>query len=146
MLEVLPVNKDRWVVFNVQRKFNLILNSSNLGYKKVSDYEGLIELPDGIYEFKQSYKPNNLTVHHFLHFRTTTLMIKLNHQRDKLYGDKCNLDRREFINNRDLLRDIEEYINAAKWMVEECGDKKKGKELYEFSEKLLEKYTNECQC
>ena len=146
LIEVLPVNKNTWLTYNVAKNFTLVLNSSNLQYKKVSDASELIELPDGIYEIKQSYKPNSKTVIHFYHFRTTITYNKLQSERNKLYNDKCNLSRSEFLLNRDKLRDIEEYINAAKWMVEECHDKVKGKELFEYAKKLLERYTNECQC
>lgn len=146
MVEVLPVNKSVWITFNVAKGFNLVLNSSNLRYKKVSDEAGLIELPDGIYEIKQSYKPNIQTLHHFYHFRTVTLMRKIHAEMRDLINNKCNLERFEYMVNRDKLRDIEEYALAAKWAVEECTDKKKGKELYEWAEKALEQYTNECQC
>lgn len=146
LIEVLPVNKSTWLTYYVAKNFTLVLNSSNLRYKKVTDAANLIELPDGIYEIKQSYKPNTKTVIHFYHFRTTETLNKLQSERNKLYGDKCSISKSEFFVNRDKLRDIEEYINAAKWMVEECHDKVKGKELFEYAKKLLERYTNECQC
>lgn len=148
LLEVLAVNKTKWVTFNVNKGYSVVLNSSNLQYKKVSDEDGLVDLPDGIYEFKVSIKPNSYTISHYYHLRTVDIMKKLCSERNKLFGDRCSLDRDEFIKNRDRLRDIEEYIYAAKWMIEECGcdERNKGKELYEFSQKLLEKYTNECQC
>lgn len=146
LIEVLPVNKNEWLTFNVAKGFSLVLNSSNLRYKKVAKESGLIDLPDGIYEFKQSVKPNLLTATHFYHLRVTELLGKLARERSKLMCDECKLSRLEYLTNRDKLRDIDEYISAAKWMVEECNDKVKGKELYEFSKKLLEQYTNECQC
>lgn len=146
LIEVLPVNKTEWVTFNVSKYFTLILNSSNLRYKKAIDSDQLIDIPDGIYEIKQSYKPNIHTVNHYFHFRITELQRKLNSERGDLYREKCSLSREEFIKNRDKLRDIEEYLLAAKWMVEECLNKLKGKELYDFAKKQLEVYTNECMC
>jgi len=148
LLEVLPVNKEKWVTFNVTKGFHVVLNSSNLKYNKVSDYDGLIDLPDGIYEFRQSYTPNIETVAHYYHLRTTKLANKLTSEMVKLIGDKCSLSRQEFYRHRDRLRDIDEYIKAAKWMVEECGcdERERGKELYLFAQKQLEQYTNECQC
>ena len=146
LIEVLPVNKTTWLTYNVAKYFTLVLNSSNLRYKKVTDSADLIELPDGIYEIKQSYKPNSKTVIHFYHFRITSTSNSLQSERNKLYNDKCNISRDEFFVNRDKLRDIEEYLYAAKWMVEECHDKVKGKELFEYAKKLLERYANECQC
>jgi len=146
LLEVLPVNKSKWITFPVSKKFSLTLNSSSLQYKKVSFDDDLIDLPDGIYEFKQSYSPNIHTICHFYHLRTTELDNKITSEMCKLLSERCGLTRSEYLQNRDKLRDIDEYLKAAKWMVEECLDKEKGKELYDLTKKLLEEYTNECQC
>jgi hypothetical protein len=146
LVEVLPANKSTWVTFFVQKGFSLALNSSNLRYHKVSDTNDLIELPDGIYEIKQSFKPNLFTVKHVYHLRNTHLLNKLKEQRDILFSNKCNLSREEYIENRDKLREIEEFADAAKYKVEEKLEKKEGIELYKWAEKLLEQYTNECQC
>lgn len=146
IIEVLPVNKTVWINFNVARGFSLTLNSSNLRYKKATGEDQLIDLPDGIYEIKQSFKPNISTVKHYYHLRTTDLSNKIAKEGYKLFSDKCLISRQEYIVNRDKLRDMDEYLKGAKWMVEEEHDRKKGKELYEFVKKLLEQYTNECGC
>jgi hypothetical protein len=146
LVEVLPVNKSTWVTFHVAKDFSLALNSSNLRYKKVSDASKLLELPDGIYEFKQSFKPNILTVAHFYHLRTTSIYIRLRAAWAALLDDKCDITREEFHVNRDKLREIDEYLLAAKYEVEECLDKTKGKELYDWADNLLQQYTNECKC
>lgn len=146
LIEVLPVNKSTWVTFYVQRDFSLGLNSSNLGYRKVSDTTHLIDLPDGIYEIKQSYKPNIHTLVHFYHMRVVDLKLKVKRQWDNLVHDTCKISREDFSINRDRLREIDEYIDAAVFKVEECLEKDKGKDLYEWATKLLEQYTNECQC
>lgn len=146
LIEVLAVNKTKWITFNVAKNFSLVLNSSNLQYKKVNSASDLLDLPDGIYEIKQSIKPNILTVQHFYHFRVLETLNKINKEKDKLINNICNLSPKEYIENRNKIRDIEEYLFAAKWKVEECLDKKKGKELYDFSKSLLDQYTNECRC
>lgn len=146
LIEVLPVNKTTWVTFHVLKNFSLVLNASNLLYKKVSDVTDLQDLPDGIYEFKQSYKPNIYTVQLYYHLRTVDIKTNLRKEWDKLLDDECKLSREEFYTNRDKLRDIEEYLDAAKYKVEECLEKVEGKELYDWAVKLLEQYTNECQC
>ncbi len=146
LIEVLPVNKDKWVTFHVQKNFSLALNSSNLGYRKVADVSELRELPDGIYEFMQSYKPNQATLQHYFHLRVTNLRHKLSIQWSNLMHDTCKISRQEFHDQREKLREIDEYIMAAKYKVEECNEKKEGKDLYEWGIKLLERYTNECQC
>lgn len=146
LIEVLPVNKSTWILFHVSRDFSLVLNSSNLHYKKVTEASSLIDLPDGIYEFKQSIKPNIHTLVQFYHLRTTSLLNKLRHSWNRLISGKCDISRIDFLANRDRLREIDEYLLAAKYEVEECLDKKKGKELYDFAKKLLEQYTNKCKC
>lgn len=146
LIEILPVNKTLWLTFNVTKGFSLVLNSSNLRYKKTNDNEGLIPLPDGIYEIKQSHTPNSQTVSHTYYFRTTVFMNKLESEKNKLFTNVCSLSRNEYNFNRDRLRDLEEYLYAAKWIIEECNDKVKGKDMFEFSKKLLENYTNECKC
>lgn len=145
LIEVLAVNNSKWLTFQVQKGFSLALNSSAL-YRKVGAEDGLTDLPDGIYEFKQSYKPNIHTLQHYYHLRITDIRRKIRKQWDKLLDNVCKLSQEEFNLNRDKLRDIEEYLLAAKYKVEECHEKKEGKELYEWTIKLLEIYTNECQC
>lgn len=146
LIEVLPVNKSTWLTFHVSKNFSLVLNASSLQYKKVSKAADLIDLPDGIYEIKQSIKPNILTFNHFYHLRTTELMNTLSKEKDKLFDNICKLSANEYHANREKLRDIEEYIQGAKWKIEECGDKSKGKEMYEFAKTLLNQYSNECRC
>lgn len=146
MIEVLPVNKSTWVKFYVRKGFSLALNSSNLKYNVATDTSELIELPDGIYEIKQSFKPNIHTLQHYLHMRTTALERKIRLEFKKLKTQECKLTREEVVKNTNDLREIQEYMLAAKFAVEECHDKKEGIELYKWAEKLLEYYTNECQC
>ena len=146
LVEVLPVNLNTWVNFRVQKHFSLVLNSSNLRYSKIKTSDELLDLPDGIYEFKMSVKPNILTIHHFYTLRTVSLQRTLQKEYNKLLEEKCKMDRKDQASSKDKLRNIDEYLKASKWMVEECLDKKKGKELYEFTLDLLKQYTNECSC
>lgn len=146
LIEVLPVNKSGWITFIVKKGFSLALNSSSLGYRKVTVESALRDLPDGIYEFKQSYKPNIHTLQHYYHLRVQETRKKIRAEWDKLLTNECKLSIEEFQKNRDKLRDIEEYLMAAKYKVEECLEKKEGKELYEWAVKQLELYSNECQC
>lgn len=146
LIEVLPVNRSKWVTFHVQKGFSLAMNSSSLGYRKVADESQLVAIPDGIYELKQSYKPNIHTLQHYLHLRVSDLRKKIRAEWDKLVDNTCKISREEFNTNRDKLREIEEYLLAAKYKVEECHQKKEGKELYEWAVKQLEIYSNECQC
>lgn len=146
IVEVLPVNKGTWIPFTVKKGFSIVMNSSSLRYHKVGSVTDLVDLHDGIYEFKMSVKPNILNISHFYHLRTTSLERKLKSEFTKLIDNKCDFSKTEYHANKLKLRDIEEYIFAAIWAVEDCMDKKRGKELYEFAELLLKQYTNECRC
>ena len=146
LVEVLPPQKSSFISFQVQRGFSLAVNSSSLQYRKVNFDNELRPLPDGIYEIKQSHKPNIHTVIEFYHLRTVDLRTKLKVQWSKLLRDDCKISPEEFYKNRDKLREIDEYALAAKYQIEECLHKREGKELYEWAVKLLERYTNQCQC
>lgn len=146
ILEVLPPSKSSFVTFNIVGGFSLVLNSSNLRYKKANNNSQLIDLQDGVYDLSLSYKPNSFTLTKFYHLRTVALTISVRKEWKKLISDQCRLTREEYYMNRDKLREIEEYALAAKYTVEECGEKKQGKEIYEFAKKLLDQYSHECKC
>lgn len=146
LVEILPPQKSDFVPFYVKQGFSLAANSSSLRYRKVDSSDLLRSIPDGIYEIKQSYKPNLHTISHYYHLRTVELRLKLKKEWTKLIADECKLSREEFAREREKLREIDEYVMAAKYKVEDCHDKKTGKELYEWALGLLEDYTNECQC
>src|SRR5687767_14243230 len=97
LLEILPVNKSVWVPFNIAKDFHIVFNSANLRYKRASDNDDLIDIPDGVYELKLSYRPNIRTLQHFLHLRTVELMNKLRIQQCKLLDEKCNISRQEYV-------------------------------------------------
>lgn len=145
VVEVLPVNGTQWISFPVGKYFSLVLNSANLLYTTIGA-AGLVDLPDGIYEFKQSYNPKSLTTNHFYHLRTTELTNKIKTEVDKLLCKVCQLSREEYKQNRNKLREIQDYAEAAVFKVEEMLEKKLGIELYEWAVKLLEQYSNECKC
>ena len=146
LVGVLPPSKGQETIFHILKGFSLVLNSSNLGYKKAKDSGELLDLHDGIYELSLSHKPNIHTLTKFYHLRVVQLLRKTRKQWAKLIDKECKLSREDFYSSRDKLREIDEYALAAKYQVEELGDKKKGKETYDFAQKLLEQYSHECKC
>lgn len=146
LIQILVPYSSKWIDIYTVKDFLLVLNSSSLNLQKVSKEAELAPLPDGIYEIKQSYKPNIHTLQHYYHFRVTDLQFKLCNEWTKLLSKECKLSREEFSKNRDKLREIDEYLMAAIHAVENCLDKEKGKELYSFVQELLKNYSNECQC
>ena len=146
LIEVLPVNKTKWVTFQVQKNFSLILNSSNLLYKIVSDSANLVDLPDGIYEIKQSYKPNLHTLSHYYHLRTSALNLKYVEVLCKHFSSECKKEQSVYeAENKQLIK-VKQYMDAAEYMVSEEHDKQTGIILYNKAVELLKEIENECGC
>ncbi len=146
LIEVLPVNRSKWVTFNVAKDFSLVLNSSNLGYQKVDKSIGLADLPDGIYEIKQSYKPNSQTVGHYYHLRTSSLILKYIEVLGEHFSEQCAKDKRTYREEEDLLVSIRQYIEAAEYMVSEKLDKDSGIKFYNQAVDLIKKLEDDCGC
>ena len=146
IIEVLPVNKPSWIVFHVQKNFSLVLNSSNLGYKKVATTDELVDMPDGIYEIKQSYKPNIHTVSHYYHLRTVALSLKYVELLCKHFNEECKKDEKVYMAETQQLIKIKQYIEAAEYMVSEHHEKECGIRFYNYAVELIKQFENECGC
>lgn len=146
LIEVLPVNRTTWVTFYVQNGFSLILNSSNLGYKLVNNKVDLVDLPDGIYEIKQSYKPNLHTLSHYYHLRTTALNLKYIELLCKHFSNECKLEQKVYEAENQQLIKIKQFIEAAEYMVSEEHDKKTGIQYYNQAVELIKQFEHECGC
>lgn len=145
LLECLPPNKTSWIVYKQSPRFSFTFNTSNLKLAKAGNTNELINLPDGIYEFRLSYKPNYSTVIHYYHLRTSLLLKDYKDQVTKLYSQKCDFTKSEFQDRKKQLLEIKFMMDAAKYMVEDCLDKE-GKMLYEEAKNLLTKYSDACGC
>lgn len=146
LIEVLPVNKKAWVTFYVQKNFSLVLNSSNLGYKRVNNSAELVDIPDGIYEIKQSYKPNIHTLSHYYHLRTTALTLKYVELLCKHFSEECKKDAKVYEEESLHLMKIKQYIDAAEYMVSEKHEKECGIRFYNQAVELIKEFENECGC
>lgn len=146
LIEVLPVNRSKWVTFHVQKGFSLTLNSSNLGYRKVNDTADLADLPDGIYEIKQSYKPNVHTLAHYYHLRTHALTLKYVEVLCKHFNEECKKDERVYNEETMHLAKIKQYIEAAEYMVSEKQNKDCGIRFYNQAVDLIKEFEHECGC
>lgn len=144
LVEILPPNSTKWVTHFVKKNFSLILNSSNLGYVKASANSSLVDLPDGIYEFKQSYKPNILSVVHFYHLRTSALTLKYIEQLCAHLNNECKKDERTYVLETQHLVKIKQYIDAAEYTVSEKHDKETGIAFYNRAIELIQQLENEC--
>jgi hypothetical protein len=95
-------------------------------------------LPDGIYILKYSVSPNDQVYVEYNHLRISKALDKI----QKIY---CELDipnclPPEKIKKRmDEVRDIREYLYAAKAKVERCHEPRAGMEIFKYAMKLLDK-------
>jgi hypothetical protein len=142
LLEILSPNKNTWITYPVVPGFDFIGNSSNLKLTKNS----IANLPDGIYEFKISHKPNFATYQHFYHLRVTTLRNRYEDLLIKFYSEKCDITKKEFSEKRNILLNIYMDLMAAIAMVEKNHDKKKGLELYNKVSEDIKNFSDDCKC
>lgn len=146
LLEVLPVNKSVWVGYQVNKNFSFTFNSSNLQYEKVSDSSFLLDLPDGIYEFKLSYKPNQQTVTKYYYLRTISLTLNYVDLLCKHFSEECKMDSKAYKAENEKLMKIKQYIDAAEYMVSDKHDKDCGIRFYNQAATLIKQFEDECGC
>lgn len=147
IVEILPVGRSTWIPFYVQKDFSIALNSSNLRYRKVASDSQLIDLPDGIYEIKQSYKPNIQTIVKYYHFREISLTLKYIEKLCQHFSKKCDLTARQFEDITEQLTLVKHYIDAAKYEIEIYHQKEKGISYYNKAVEILKKLDeNGCGC
>lgn len=145
IIEITPPGYDCAVAFEVEPYFNTVFNSSLLKISPTNSYSQLIPLPEGIYKIKYSINPNENLFVEYEYLRNCQQVTRFAKAICELYGDKCDISRKEFEEKRKELIWIKELIDAAKYLVEECGESKKGLELYNEATTLLNK-VNDCGC
>lgn len=138
ILEVTPPGFSCPVVFTVAQDFSITLNSSTLKIAPAVTQEDLIELPDGIYHYKYSIKPNDKLFVEYSSLRECQLLQKYNHKICELFGLREKVTRRQFEVARRELIWIKELMDAAKYKVEECREEDNGIELYNEATRLLD--------
>jgi hypothetical protein len=138
-LEVIPPGYTSPIIFNVDKGFSTVLNSSNLKLKKAKVYSDLQPLPDGVYRIKYSIKPNTEIWVEYEHLRIENLIKSINESKCDIKLKACDPDKDTQIKiNR--LNKIETYLKYAKIEVEYCGNRKRGLVLYDYAQELLGKF------
>lgn len=136
LLEVTPPGYSKAVNFNVDKAFSIVLNSSNLKLAKAKVFRDLKALPDGVYKIKYSIKPNEALWIQYDYMRVNTLL-------KDYYTQLCQAKLQPYPSDRKVkdelkrLAEIRTYIDAAKVEVEECGNRKRGIELYNYAKELI---------
>lgn len=124
----------------LQPGFILNLTACDLGVQNVGCGSTYNDLPDGIYIIKYSVSPAEYVYAEYNHLRMTKAL-------NRVEGVYCDLDlgacepSQTLLDKLNKIRLIQQYLKAAKAMVETCHQAKKGMELYTYAVKLLEKMT-----
>lgn len=121
--------------------FAINFSGIDLGVHSSISGDPLVKLPDGVYTIRYSVSPNDKVYVEYKHLRTTITMNKYYLYLCDLELKPCEADA-DLKKELDYLRMIRMYIDAAKAMVEYCGDVKKGIALFTYAQKLLNKYKN----
>lgn len=120
--------------------FILNLTACDLGVQSTGCGSYYNELPDGIYIIRYSVSPNEYVYAEYNHLRITKAL-------NKVEGIYCDLDLgtceppQTLLDKLNKIRLIEQYLTAAKAMVETCHQPNKGMDLYTYATKLLDKMT-----
>lgn len=136
LLEVIPPGYTKSVNFNVSKNFSIVLNSSNLKLAKARVFRDLKDLPDGVYSLRYSIKPNDEVWIEYDHMRINKVL-------KDYYQLLCETKLQPYPESKEIrdklkrLAEIRVYIDAAKVEVEECGNRKRGIDLYNYAQELI---------
>lgn len=97
-------------------------------------------LPDGIYILKYSVSPNDLVYVEYNHLRITCALNKIQSIYCELDLGACDPPAK-LKEKLEQIRLIQQYLKAAKALVETCHNPSKGMELYNYAVKMLGKFT-----
>lgn len=139
LLEVTPPGFSCAVSFTVDQDFSIVINSSNLHIAPAVTQEDLIDLPDGVYHYKYSIKPNDKLFVEYSSMRNCQLLQKYYYEICTLFTERDKITRKEFEHKRKHLIWTKELIDASKYKVEECGDEQAGIDLYNEANRQLDK-------
>lgn len=144
-LQIRPPGFD-WVEFHEHPFFDNFYNSKSLKIQKGDCNEDLMSLPDGVWTINWMMGEDIKTVIQYYHLRNCRQMSCYKKVVCNLFEAECKLTRAEFEKQSADLMSIYQRILAAKWMVEEKGEKEEGMQLYNEAERMLNYYRHECGC
>lgn len=145
ILEVIPPGYTCPVIMNVNYNFNLTLTVSNLDIMQTINNSNLMNLPDGIYNYKYSVDPNLKTIVEFNRLRTCKLRGKLKNGFMKLLLEKYKLNNNLFKEGLKKVNYIEDLIKVAEYSAED-NETSTAKALYEEANNLINDFNSCIEC
>lgn len=135
LLEVTLPGYDKYFLVNVvARKVNTF-NSNTIGLTEVLITDDLVELPDGVYQFRYKVCPYEFYNVDKVFFRTTLIEKKLSSLYTQIEASDCSKKSDELV-QEDLV-EIHILIEGAKAVVH--LDQKKARDFYALADSLVEK-------
>jgi hypothetical protein len=130
---------------DISTGFILNLTACDLEVQTTNCGTSYNNLPDGIYIIKYSVSPNEYVYVEYNHLRITCALHKVKEIYCDLDLAACDppKDKKEILNQ---IRLIQQYLQAAKALVEYCHQPKKGMDLYRYAVKLLDKMSCSSGC
>ena len=117
------------------RGFITSLTALDLGLQPQADAP-LRDLPDGLYKVQYSVSPNEHVLVEYHHLRTTKTTLRLLQELCKVQLSTCEPDADQHRKLHEL-REIDQFLRAAKAKVEVCHTPVQGLQLLEYAQKLL---------
>lgn len=122
----------------LEEGFRLRLTACDLRLQYVKCDSEMNALPDGVYAIRYQVSPHEYVFVEYNHMRITSAI-------NLLASVYCNLDLSDCFPEEskqkklDQLTLIEQYLKSAKYKVEECHEAEKGKKLYDYAIKMIDK-------
>lgn len=131
-LNILMPGYDKFFTANVNANQVNTFNSNTIGYTSTLNFDGLLDLPDGVYVLKYEVCPytTNFAIKYIC--RTTLLEEQLSHIYEYIEASACTTK-----HDKEILGDISEIhmlIEGCHYIVER--DQKKATEFYALAERM----------
>ena len=144
-LQIKPPGFD-WVDLHECLYFNKYYTTKQLGLQCDECQDELLNLPDGVWKVNWMLGEELSTAVEYYHLRNSLQVACYNRIVSYILSLAPRMTRRDLDERLSRLLTIKQYIDSARWMVEENGDITRGLALYKESEEMLKPYKNECGC
>lgn len=135
LLEIILPGYSKYFLVNINAKIVNTLNSSTIGFNKVLNQSDLVELPDGIWQFKYKICPYDKVYKIKKDIRLTSLLNKLKELYRNIDLSECQS--KEDKDLQSVLIRIHILIEGAKAEVD--NNSKKSYDYYQTANKLIQK-------